>query len=153
MPKVLLKKIDETGLELYTNYESRKATELRINPHAAAVFYWEKLSRQINVEGAVETVSREISEKYFHTRSRESQIAAWSSKQGKEISGKNVLEEAFEQLVDRYQNTTIPLPPFWGGFRLIPHRFEFWQGGSHRLHDRFQYLKEKGSWTMARLSP
>ncbi len=150
---VLLKHIDEQGLIFYTNYESRKAKEIEENPHASAVIFWPKMMRQICVEGAVEKVSKENSEKYFHSRHRESQIAAWGSVQGKKITSRQELLNRCEAIKRQYEGKEIPLPPFWGGFRLIPSRFEFWVGGHYRLHDRFEYSLKNGVWVTARLSP
>lgn len=150
---VLLKKVDPSGLIFYTNYNSRKARELKENPYATGIFFWAQLSIQICVEGKVEKISQAESIQYFQTRSRESQIAAWSSNQGEILSSKKELELRFQELSLRYENQKIPLPPFWGGYRMIPHRFEFWQGGSHRLHDRFQYLYQNNKWELSRLSP
>lgn len=150
---VLLKHLDENGLVFYTNYESRKAKELTDNPYATAVIFWPKVMLQIVVEGTVEKVSKEMSEEYFHSRHRESQIAAMASKQGSVIPSKEVLESRCEEIRNQFDGKEIPLPSFWGGFRLVPNRFEFWQGGHHRLHDRFQYLKLDDRWEISRLSP
>lgn len=150
---VLLKHVDKQGLIFYTNYESRKAQELNKNPFASATFFWPDIMLQINIEGRVEKVSQEISESYFHSRHRESQIAAWASNQGSVIPSRESLESKCEELRKTYEGKQLPLPPHWGGYRLMPTRFEFWQGGHHRLHDRFQYLKSDGQWEISRLSP
>lgn len=150
---VLLKHVDDNGLIFYTNYKSRKAQELSENPLASTTFFRPEMMLQINVEGHVEKVSKETSEKYFHSRARESQIAAWASNQGNIIPSRESLESKCEELKKEYEGKELPLPPHWGGYRLIPTRFEFWQGGYHRLHDRFQYLKRDGRWEISRLSP
>ena len=150
---VLLKHVDHEGLVFYTNYNSRKSQELTQNPRASAVIFWPKAMRQICVEGKVEKVSKITSENYFHLRHRESQIAAWASEQGKRLSSRNELFDRCKEIDERYRGKEIPLPQFWGGFRLIPSRFEFWLGGPHRLHDRFQYALQNGDWEFSRLSP
>lgn len=150
---VLLKHFDQNGLIFYTNYNSRKSQELAQNPRASAVIFWPKLMRQICVEGKVEKVSKRDSENYFHLRQRESQIAAWASEQGNPLSSREELLSRCIEISKKYQGKEVPLPPFWGGFRLIPNRFEFWQGGPHRLHDRFQYLLHEGCWKLSRLYP
>ena len=150
---VLLKSIDEKGLVFYTNYESKKGKELAENPKASVVFFWKELERQLRIVGAVERISKKESKEYFLTRPYESQIGALVSKQSSEIKNRKSLEEKFEEIKNKYPENKVPLPEFWGGFRIVPDRFEFWQGRPNRLHDRIAYLKEKGKWKIVRLSP
>lgn len=149
----LLKGVDHDGFVFFSNYESRKGTELTTNPHAALVFYWGELGRQVRVEGDVERVSQEESLAYFKTRSLESRIGAWASKQSTIIADRSVLEEAVRKYAEQYPGEDIPLPPYWGGFRLIPSYIEFWKGRPGRLHDRIVYRREGESWRRDRLSP
>ncbi len=150
---VLLKGIDERGLIFFTNYESRKAKDLEENPAASGVFFWKEQMRQIIIDGKVRKLPREESKAYFATRSRKSQIASCASKQDAPLESRAALEAKCLQLEHKYNGKEIPLPTTWGGFILIPLRFEFWQGGENRLHDRFEYLLEKGKWKLTRLSP
>ena len=151
---VLLKDFDETGFVFYTNYESRKGMELAENPNAALVFYWRQLERQICITGTVSKVSREESEAYFRTRPRGSQIGALTSSQSQVVASREVLEKRFQQLMAEYEGREIPLPSYWGGYRLSPATIEFWQGRSDRLHDRFLYKRQSGGpWQLERLSP
>jgi len=151
---VLLKDFDETGFVFYTNYESRKGIELAENPNAALVFYWRQLERQICITGTVSRVSREESEAYFRTRPRGSQIGALTSPQSQVVASREVLERRFQQLMAEYEGREIPLPSYWGGYRLSPDTIEFWQGRSDRLHDRFLYKRQSGGpWQLERLSP
>ncbi len=151
---VLLRGFDERGFAFYTNYESRKGRELAENPHAALTMLWKELDRQVSATGAVRRTSREESEAYFRTRPREAQIGAWASEQSQVLSSRAVLEQRFERLSDRFPNE-VPLPPSWGGFRLVPDAVEFWQGRAHRLHDRFRYERQTatGPWRLDRLFP
>jgi len=151
---VLLKDFDETGFVFYSNYESRKGLELAENPNAALVFYWRQLERQICITGTVSKVSREESEAYFRTRPRGSQIGALTSSQSQVVASREVLENRFQQLMAEYEGGEIPLPSYWGGYRLSPVTIEFWQGRSDRLHDRFLYKRQSGGpWQLERLSP
>jgi pyridoxamine 5'-phosphate oxidase len=151
---VLLKFIDDEGLLFYTNYQSRKGQELLENPQGCAIFFWRELMRQVTVEGTVEKMSREESDKYFSKRPRGSQLGAWASKQGNIIPSREYLKEEFSKYEKEYENKVIPAPAYWGGFRIIPSRFEFWQGMQNRLHDRFQYLlQSEDTWKIERLSP
>lgn len=150
---VLLKGLDERGLVFYTNYESRKAKDLEENPAGSALFFWKEQMRQIIIEGKVRKLPKEESKTYFATRPRGSQLAVWVSKQDTIIESREVLEEKYKQVEQKYNGKDIPLPSYWGGYLLIPTRFEFWQGAPHRLHDRFEYLHEKGKWKISRLSP
>ena len=151
---VLLKDFDETGFVFYSNYESRKGLELAENPNAALVFYWRQLERQVCITGTVSRVSREESEAYFRTRPRGSQIGALTSSQSQVVASREVLENRFQQLMAEYEGGEIPLPSYWGGYRLSPDTIEFWQGRSDRLHDRFLYKRQFGGpWQLERLSP
>jgi pyridoxamine 5'-phosphate oxidase len=153
---VLLKGLDARGFVFYTNYESRKARELDANPYAALVFNWLLLERQVRVEGSVVKVSREESEAYFKSRPLGSRLGAWASRQSRVIAGHEVLQEELARLKARYPDGEVPLPPFWGGYRLRPVTIEFWQGRPDRLHDRFRYSRQgdaDGDWTLARLAP
>lgn len=150
---MLLKGLDNKGLLFFTNYESRKARELLENPFASATFLWKELERQVIVEGSVEKISETDSQAYFHSRPRGSQVSAWASHQGKPVTSREMLDQEYARLEAQFANTTIPLPPFWGGFRLVPERFEFWQGRKNRLHDRFHYLFKGQRWHIERLFP
>lgn len=151
---VLLRGFDERGLVFFTDYQSQKAQELAENPRAALVFYWRELDRQIRVSGSVNTVSREESEKYFRSRPVGSQLAALASNQGEVIPNRQELESKYMQLMETYRHKEIPLPPCWGGFRLSPNWFEFWQGRPNRLHDRLRYTQRSDEgWKIERLSP
>ncbi|KAH9756366.1 Pyridoxine/pyridoxamine 5'-phosphate oxidase 1 [Citrus sinensis] len=155
---VLLKGVDRDGFVWYTNYESRKACELCENPHASLLFYWDGLNRQVRVEGSVEKVSDEESEQYFHSRPRGSQIGAIVSKQSSVIPGRHVLYQQYKELEEKFSDwSLIPKPEFWGGYRLKPELFEFWQGQTSRLHDRLQYspqeINGKRVWKINRLCP
>ena len=151
---VLLKDFDERGFVFYTNYESRKGTELAENPNAALVFYWRQLERQICITGTVSKVSREESEAYFRTRPRGSQIGALTSRQSQVVASREVLESRFQELMAEYEGREIRLPSYWGGYRLSPATIEFWQGRFDRLHDRFLYKRHSGGpWQLERLSP
>ena len=150
---VLMKGFDERGFLFFTNYESRKSAELRENPNAALLFHWSELEREVRLEGPVERASHAESEEYFRSRPRETQLGAWASRQSEVIPDRTVLEQNVAELKDRFGDGPIPLPPFWGGFRLRPHVFEFWQGRPNRLHDRIRYILDGRSWVIERLSP
>jgi len=150
---VLYKGIEHEGLIFYTNYQSRKARELAMNPHAALLFHWEKLERQIRLEGTTELLSRRASEQYFATRPRKSQLGAWASKQSSVLESREILEQAFQHYQKKYEGKEIPLPEFWGGYKFLPASFEFWQGRPGRLHDRIRYHKNDSCWRMERLAP
>ena len=151
---VLLKACDGRGFVFYTNYESRKGRELDANPHATLLFAWLPMERQITVEGTVTRVTREESEAYFHSRPRQSQLGAWASPQSTAIAGRAVIEESYRVVEKKYEGREVPLPPNWGGFRVIPETVEFWQGRRSRLHDRLRYRREAGGdWVVERLAP
>lgn len=150
---VLLKGYDDRGFVFFTNYEGRKSSELLQNPNAALLFYWSELERQVRIEGSVEKTSRQESEEYFNTRPLESRLGAWASRQSEVIPGRSDLERKVSDLKERYANRDVPVPPFWGGFRLQPLAIEFWQGRENRLHDRIRYLLRGGVWVIERLSP
>jgi pyridoxamine 5'-phosphate oxidase len=151
---VLLKGFDARGVIFFTNYESRKARHLAENPVAALNFHWPWLERQIQIEGPVEKTSREESRLYFDRRPIGSRLGAIASKQSWVIESREILEDRLSVLKAKYQDTDPPLPEFWGGYRLIPQRFEFWQGRENRLHDRFLYTRQSdGTWRIDRLSP
>jgi pyridoxamine 5'-phosphate oxidase len=152
---VLLKGLDERGFCFFTNYASRKGRDLEANPRAAVVFLWKELERQVTVRGTVEKTSVEESEAYFRTRPHGSQIGAWvSEKQTSEIPGRDMLEDRDQALLELHpEGSEVPLPPFWGGYRLTPGHIEFWQGRPGRLHDRLAYTRREDGWDLARLSP
>ncbi len=149
---VLLKDLDARGFVFFTNYESRKGEELTANPRAALCFYWQQLERQVRVEGIIERTSRQESEDYFHSRPRAAQIGAWVSRQSRPLATRDDLER--RELEARYAGQVVPLPDFWGGYRLLPQRMEFWQGRPSRLHDRILYSRtDDGRWIISRLAP
>jgi pyridoxamine 5'-phosphate oxidase len=151
---VLLKGVDGRGFVFYTSYDSRKGRELEANPRAALTFPWVDLERQVTAEGTVTKVAREESEAYFHSRPRASQLAAWASAQSSIISGREALEGAMKSVERKYMGIEAPLPPNWGGFRIVPELVEFWQGRRSRLHDRIRYRREgTGAWVIERLAP
>lgn len=150
---VLLKGYDERGFMFYTNYEGRKGHELEENPRAALLFYWGELERQVRIEGAVSRVSEQESDAYYSSRPRGSRLGALASEQSREVGGREVLEERVEALQREYEGSDIPRPAFWGGYRVRPESFEFWQGRESRLHDRIYYRREAGGWKIGRLQP
>lgn len=150
---MLLKGASPRGFVFYTNYDSRKGGELAANANAAIVLHWNDLQRQVRAEGVVERLSAEESAKYFHSRLRGSQLGAWASAQSSVIPNREILQERYLETERKYAGGEVPLPPFWGGFRLVPERVEFWQGRAFRLHDRLVYVREGGAWRVERLSP
>lgn len=151
---VLLKYFDQKGLVFFTNYESRKAQQMAENPKVSLLFPWLQLERQVHITGQVEKVSTAESLKYFLSRPKGSQIGAWVSSQSSVISSRKLLMSKFEELQQKFQHKEVPLPSFWGGYRVSPDSFEFWQGGKFRLHDRFFYsLQPDGRWEISRLAP
>lgn len=149
---VLLKEITETNLVFFTNYNSRKGQQIAENPQVSLLFSWPHLQRQIQITGIAEKTSRQDSEDYFHSRPRESQLAAVASQQSQPIPSRESLEEDFNRLHDKYPNE-VPCPEHWGGFCVEYQTVEFWQGGAYRLHDRFLYTKETTHWKIERLAP
>jgi len=150
---VLLKGYDERGFIFFTNYDSGKGKELTQNPQAALVFFWKEIERQIRIEGEVEKIAAAESDEYFLSRPAGSRISAWASAQSQVITNRQILETSVERYATEFKNS-IPRPPHWGGYRVMPWRFEFWQGRTNRLHDRLQYTKiADGSWKVDRLAP
>ena len=151
---VLLKDVNTNGFTFYTNLGSRKATELASHPKVCLHFPWHPLERQVIVYGTAERVSSAQVAKYFLSRPKESQLAAWASEQSRPVSTRLALMQKFAEIKHKFAEGEIPLPSFWGGFLVRPHKIEFWQGGEHRLHDRFMYTRQAdGSWNIARLCP
>lgn len=150
---MLLKGVDSRGFTFFTNYESRKGEELAANPRAAFVMHWSVLQRQIRVEGSVERLSERESADYFRSRPRGSRIGAWASKQSHPVADRAELERRYRESDERYRDDDVPLPPYWGGFRLRPERIEFWQCRVNRLHDRLLFTRQEHGWTTIRLQP
>ena len=151
---VLLKDFSEKGLTFYTNYESRKSGQIEANPKAAANFLWLPLQRQVNVVGSVERIPKAESLKYFLSRPFGSQLGAWASPQSKVITSRSILEAKLDQMKRKFGDGKVPLPDHWGGYRIVPESFEFWQGRTNRLHDRFIFrCNDTGGWAHERLAP
>lgn len=151
---VLLKSYDHRGFVFYTNYLSRKGRELDTNPYASLLFPWHPIARQVVIAGPAERVSREETENYFHSRPHGSKLGAWASEQSSVVGSREELERRYAELAARYpEGAEIPVPPFWGGFRVCARSVEFWQGYENRLHDRLMYVREGGAWTIRRLAP
>lgn len=150
---VLLKAYGEEGFVFYTNYGSRKALEMDENPEASLIFHWVILQRQIRLDGRVERISTKESEAYFHSRSRGSQLGAWASAQSDPMANRKALEDRVRKYEKEFKGKEIPLPPFWGGYRLKPRSIEFWQGRANRLHDRIKFIREGEGWDRTRLYP
>ena len=150
---VLMKFFDEEGFVFYTNYGSAKAQEMEATPKVSLLFPWLLLERQVRIEGEVEKVSAAESLRYFASRPRESQIGAWASDQSSVIDSRELLLDKMEELKERFEGEDVPLPKFWGGYRVVPQRIEFWQGGKGRVHDRFLYTREESGWKIERLAP
>ncbi len=152
---VLLKYFDHEGFVFFTNYESNKAQQIEENSQVSLLFFWAALERQIRILGKASKISTAESLKYFISRPRGSQIGAWSSPQSSVISSRTILEMKFNEMKQKFENKEIPLPSAWGGYRVVPHHFEFWQGRPNRLHDRFSYsiLENQSAWEIQRLAP
>ena len=149
---VLIKGYDEQGIVWFTNYDSRKGRELAGNPFAALQFHWVELERVVRIEGRVEKISAAESDAYYHSRPLASRIGAWASPQSQTISSREWLQHELKNYADKFQQEP-PRPPHWGGYRLVPDSWEFWQGGGARLHDRLRYIKQQDQWLMDRLAP
>lgn len=150
---VLIKTFDQNGFVFYTNYSSQKAQQIDENPNVALLFPWTELERQIEITGVAERVSTAESMKYILSRPRGSQLGAWVSHQSNEISTRKVLQGRLDSLMQKFKEGEIPVPDFWGGYRVIPETIEFWQGRENRLHDRFEYTRAQGEWDIKRLAP
>ena len=150
---VLLKSFDKQGFVFFTNYHSKKSQQIQKNPNAALLFPWLDLERQVKISGQVEKISTLDSIKYFSSRPKDSQLGAWASNQSGVLSSRQALLTQFEAMKNKFKKGEIPLPDFWGGYRVVPHRIEFWQGRENRLHDRFVYLKQDKDWIIERLAP
>ncbi|MEE4291466.1 MAG: pyridoxamine 5'-phosphate oxidase [Cycloclasticus sp.] len=150
---VLLKFFNEQGFVFFTNYESKKSKHIAVNPQAALLFPWLSLERQVKITGRVEKVSQLDSLKYFASRPKGSQIGAWASEQSSHLSSRQMLMGQFEAMRAKFAKGEVPLPDFWGGYRVIPNSIEFWQGRENRLHDRFIYEKSGNEWVISRLAP
>ena len=151
--QVLLKAADDRGFVFYTNYDSRKGLEIAENPYGALAIHWPILQRQVRINGAVEKTSTEESQAYFDSRPRGSRIGAWASDQSSVLRGRNELERKFRETQERFSSADVPLPDFWGGYRVIPKTIEFWQGRANRLHDRLRFTRDGAGWTIDRLYP
>ena len=151
---VLLKMFDEQGFVFFTNYSSQKSQEIEENPNVSILFPWTELERQIEISGTASKISTAESLKYFLSRPRGSQLGAWASAQSSPISSRAILEGQLQKMKSKFSKGDIPLPDFWGGYRIVPETIEFWQGGKDRLHDRFEYQRdEKDNWVIKRLQP
>ena len=150
---VLMKKIEDDGIQFFTNYDSQKGQQLKANANCAVAFHWPYLGRQVRIQGAVEKTSREVSEAYFHSRPRGSQIGAAASLQSSKVGARELLDQQRRKLDEQYEGQPIPLPENWGGYLIRPSRFEFWQGRLDRLHDRIVFDNQDGHWSRFRLSP
>lgn len=150
---VLLKSFDDSGFIFFTNYDSHKGLALASNPKASLLFPWLALNRQVIVQGTVEKVSEAVSREYFRSRPRASQLSAWASSQSAQVDSREALEAQLTEVKQRFGDGEIPLPPFWGGYRVLPQRVEFWQGRPSRLHDRFEYVRKEAEWQIRRLQP
>ncbi len=150
---VLLKSFDEQGFVFFTNYNSKKSKQIEDNPQAALLFSWLNLERQVKISGTVEKVSAVESIKYFASRPKNSQLSAWASAQSSKLSSRQTLLSQFASMKAKFNKGEVPLPDFWGGYRVVPHSIEFWQGRENRLHDRFIYQKQQDNWVISRLAP
>ena len=150
---VLLKHFDDKGFVFFTNYSSKKSQQIEVKPQAALLFSWLDLDRQVKIVGSVEMVTTLESIKYFASRAKDSQLGAWASQQSATISSRSLLVSQFESMKNKFSKGEVPLPDFWGGYRVIPQSIEFWQGRESRLHDRFIYQRSETGWSINRLSP
>jgi pyridoxamine 5'-phosphate oxidase len=151
---VLLKGCDESGFVFYTNYHSRKAQEIQANANVSLLFPWHALERQVKIAGLVQQTTQAESAAYFASRPRDSQLAAWASPQSQPLQSREELQQRLQEVTERFDNQPVPLPANWGGYRVVPHEIEFWQGGAHRLHDCFRYSRQvDGVWKLNRIAP
>lgn len=150
---VLLKYYDNSGFVFFTNYESRKAKEIEQNPKVSILFVWLELERQVMITGDAKKISTAESARYFMSRPKESQVAAWVSSQSHKLTSRQILMQKFSEMKRKIGEGKVPLPSFWGGYKVVPEEYEFWQGRKNRLHDRFHYILEDGEWQIARLAP
>lgn len=150
---VLLKNVDKSGLVFYTNLGSRKAQQIEVNSKVSLHFPWHPIERQVHITGQAEKLSALENIKYFSSRPKESQLAAWASKQSSRLSARGLLESKYLEMKQKFAQGEIPVPSFWGGYRIVPQTIEFWQGGEHRLHDRFLFSKQEDGWSIDRLAP
>lgn len=149
---VLLKGFDERGFVFFTNYKSKKGKELADNPYASLLFFWNKLERQVRIDGKIQMISEDETKEYFDTRPYKSRIGAWASPQSSVIEGRTILAKNFVKYLIKFRDK-VPVPPYWGGYKVIPNAIEFWQGRPNRLHDRIKYSKQKSGWKIERLAP
>jgi pyridoxamine 5'-phosphate oxidase len=150
---VLLKGVDEHGFIFFTNYESRKGRDMEMNPKSSLLFFWGELERQVRIDGVIEKISKASSKAYFDSRPEGSRIGAWSSNQSEIVDSRDTLEQRFEENMKLYAGNDIPMPDYWGGYRLVPSMIEFWQGRGSRMHDRIRYRLIDAQWNIDRLSP
>lgn len=150
---VLLRRLDAAGLVFFTSYFSRKARELEDNPFAAALFYWPQLERQVRVEGVAQRIPEDESDAYFASRPRGHQLGAWASEQSEPVENRELLEQRMRDYEERFEGEEVPRPHSWGGYAIVPERIEFWQGRPSRMHDRLEFVRARGRWTMRRLQP
>lgn len=150
---VLLRRLDPSGLVFYTSYFSRKGRELDDNPFAAALFYWPQLERQVRVEGSVQRVADDESDAYFASRPRGHQIGAWASEQSEPVENRELLDQRMRDYEERFEGEEVPRPHSWGGYAIVPERVEFWQGRLNRMHDRLEFSRAHGAWSVRRLQP
>jgi pyridoxamine 5'-phosphate oxidase len=150
---LLLKAYDERGFVFFTNYNSNKGQHFTDHAKASLHLFWINQERQVQIQGRIEKVSREDAERYFHSRPRESQLGAWASQQSEPLVNRAELEQRYQQISKQYEGQDVPLPDYWGGYRVVPERIEFWQGGAYRLHDRIEYTRQGDEWVIQRLNP
>ncbi|HKU68012.1 MAG TPA: pyridoxamine 5'-phosphate oxidase [Candidatus Baltobacteraceae bacterium] len=150
---VLLRRLDSAGLVFFTSYFSRKGRELQENPHAAALFYWPQLERQVRIEGAVHQLAEDESDAYFASRPRGHQIGAWASEQSESVENRELLDQRVRDYEERFEGEEVPRPHSWGGYVIAAERVEFWQGRPNRMHDRLEFVRTQGTWSMRRLQP
>lgn len=150
---VLLRRLDAGGLVFYTSYFSRKGREIEENPCAAALFYWPQLERQVRVEGAVQRIAQDESDAYFASRPRGHQLGAWASEQSEPVENRELLDQRIRDYEERFEGAEVPRPHSWGGYAIVPERIEFWQGRPNRMHDRLEFVRSHGVWSVRRLQP